>query len=586
MNRELALILKLQDQMSKDLKAAMGNVEKETSKTLGAVGSFFGKASDQAQALTKAVQTLAVAGGAGLVYYGKKSVDAYNESVEVATKLEKIILNLNGATMDNVEALKRQARELQKVGVFGDDVVMAAQAQLATFDLTSESIEKVIPGLLDMMAAEKGMNATMQDSKDIAQGLGKAFNGQYDMLVKQGFIITDVQKKMIEFGDEQTRAEAITQILGTTYNGLNQEMRKTFQGQMIAAKNTMGDFMELVGQFITEHLQPMVTKFNEWTDAMGGADGVFNALKTKIQELISFIGGNPYFQLFVEKMREFGEWIMANKETVITFLQGLAIALGGILIVTTIATALTAILSPLNLIIIAVALLYTAWKTNFMGIQDIVYSFTERIKKEWDSFNKNFFESAKASFMMVVYIVKFVVQLITDIITVFILFFTGEWDAMFEAIEAGTSHALGNIKGIFSNAWTAIREGITGIYNYFTGKFGEMWNKAKDIAEKIRHAISSAFDKDKKNSPSIADRLREMTAYASNHLADFAASIPSVSTDVRHSISDNMSDMTNVPTAATGGIVININGGTYLDANSGQILADIIYKNLKAQINV
>lgn len=250
----------------------------EASKALGSVGSSISKiAKVSAVAFTAAAGALAV--------YAKKSIDAYNEEAQVAKKLQTIVLNQKKNTMENVEALKAQAAAMQKVGVFGDEVVMAAQAQLATFDLQGKSIEKVIPGLLDMLAAEKGLTAGMDDAKQMAQGLGKAFNGQFDVLKKQGFVITEAQEKMIEFGDEAMKTKAITEILGTTYKGMNAALRDTFQGQMVAAKMVLGDFMEMTGKFLVDQLTPIVTKFNEWSASMGGAQGMFDALVAKFNEM-------------------------------------------------------------------------------------------------------------------------------------------------------------------------------------------------------------------------------------------------------------------------------------------------------------
>lgn len=205
---------------------------------------------------------LAVA-GVGAVAFGVKAVRAFSESEEVSKKLEKIVLNLKGATMENVEALNRQADALKKVGVLDDDTIKSAQAQLATFDLQSKSIEKVIPGLLDMIVAEKGMNATMEDAKMAAQGLGKAFQGNFEVLSKQGFVITDTQKKMIELGTEEQKVQAITEILGTTYNGVNETMAKTNAGQLLKAQQAFGDLEKSIGGVISNALTPFIPKITE-----------------------------------------------------------------------------------------------------------------------------------------------------------------------------------------------------------------------------------------------------------------------------------------------------------------------------------
>lgn len=231
----------------------------QASNTLKKVGSSM----EGVARVGKTIATGLAVGGVAAVAFGVKAVKAYSEAEEVSKKLETVVLNLKGATMENVDALNRQADALKKVGVLDDDTIRSAQAQLATFDLQSKSIEKVIPGLLDMIVAEKGMNATMDDAKAAAQGLGKAFQGQYDVLLKQGFIISDAQKKMIELGTEEQKVEAITQILGTTYNGINEEMAKTNSGQLLKAQQAFGDLEKSIGKVISNALTPFLPKITE-----------------------------------------------------------------------------------------------------------------------------------------------------------------------------------------------------------------------------------------------------------------------------------------------------------------------------------
>ena len=88
-----------------------------------------------------------------------------------------------------------------------------------------------------MTIAERGLNATSEDAKNMAQGLGKAFLGQYDSLLKQGFVITQAQRKMIEFGNETEKTTAIAEILGTTYEDVAKDMLGTFPGMVQFMKN-------------------------------------------------------------------------------------------------------------------------------------------------------------------------------------------------------------------------------------------------------------------------------------------------------------------------------------------------------------
>lgn len=231
----------------------------QASNTLKKVGSTM----EGVARVGKTIATGLAVGGVAAVAFGVKAVRAFAESEEVSKKLEKVVLNLKGATMENVEALNRQADALKKVGVLDDDTIKSAQAQLATFDLQSKSIEKVIPGLLDMIVAEKGMNASMDDAKQAAQGLGKAFQGNFEVFSKQGFVITDAQKKMIELGTEEQKVQAITEILGTTYNGVNETMAKTNSGQLLKAQQAFGDLEKSIGKVISNALTPFLPKITE-----------------------------------------------------------------------------------------------------------------------------------------------------------------------------------------------------------------------------------------------------------------------------------------------------------------------------------
>jgi len=51
--------------------------------------------------------------------------------------------------------LNRQAQALERVGVVAAGNVTTTQAQLATFDLQAQTIERLTPAILDYVTAEK-----------------------------------------------------------------------------------------------------------------------------------------------------------------------------------------------------------------------------------------------------------------------------------------------------------------------------------------------------------------------------------------------------------------------------------------------
>lgn len=256
------------------------NAKDNLSATLNSVGSGFQtlgrKAASGVTGLADDLKkfqgaSLAASGAlAGLGVLVKSSIDDYKQEQEVVTKLTTLILNQKGATMEQVSALKNQARAMQDVTTYGDELVLTAQAQLATFDLSTDSIMKIIPGFLDMVAAEKGATISMEEMKAAAQGMGKALVGQTDTLVKQGFIFTDLQKDILKTGTEQERLTVITEVMGRTYGGMaaklleNQGAAGQLQKQFSELKETLATQLKPALDNLIAGLVPLVEKVTAW----------------------------------------------------------------------------------------------------------------------------------------------------------------------------------------------------------------------------------------------------------------------------------------------------------------------------------
>lgn len=228
------------------------------------------------------------AAAAGAAVFGAKSVEAYNASVEASTKLRTNLLNVKGATEEHVAALEKQASQLQAVGVIEDDVIKAGQSQLATFNLQGSTIQKLTPKIADMVAQLKGHNATAEDMVTINNLVGKVMTGNVGALSRYGVTLSDTQKELLKNGDETQRANVLNEVLAQNYGKVNEELRKTPQGQMTAFKNTFGDFMELIGEFTNTLVGPLIQGFNDWFESMGGPEGVLKSLKDTFKELEPF----------------------------------------------------------------------------------------------------------------------------------------------------------------------------------------------------------------------------------------------------------------------------------------------------------
>ncbi len=246
---------------------AMGGVEKKS----GGIAKAFDKAKTGSFALLGGLT--AAAGGAA--FFGVQSVQAFNASEQAAVKLRTNLLNVKGATLEHVAALKQQAADLQRVGVIEDDVIIAGQSQLATFNLQGKTIQALTPKIADMVAQLKGHNATAEDMVAINNLVGKVMTGNVGALSRYGVTLSDSQKKLLSQGNETERAAVLNEVLAQNYGKVNEELRKTPQGQITGLKNAFGDLQESVGGFILEAAQPLIDAFGGWIAKVEQAGGLF-----------------------------------------------------------------------------------------------------------------------------------------------------------------------------------------------------------------------------------------------------------------------------------------------------------------------
>jgi hypothetical protein len=223
-------------------EASLKNLDGSVSKTNSVFDGFGSK-------LKGLAATIGVTFAAGtVVNFFKQSIAAAQEAEAVQTRLRTILLNTGGATREQVAALNEQAEALQKVGVVSKDNITMTQSQLATFDLQGKTIKTLTPAILDYVTAEKGAAASTDDFRSMTNGLAQALNGNFASLTKQGFVLTENQKKLLTTGTESERAAALTEILNSTYKDFNKTLAQTPEGRMIKLRNEFGDLKEEIGK--------------------------------------------------------------------------------------------------------------------------------------------------------------------------------------------------------------------------------------------------------------------------------------------------------------------------------------------------
>lgn len=262
--------------------------------------SGIGKA---AKGMATVVSGAAAAAGGYLVNFGKQAVDAALKAGEVTAKFQQVAKN-NNWTDEEQKSLLSLNKTLGQTGVISGGTLKAAQAQLGTFALTADQVKTLTPALADMIANNKGYNATAQDGVQIANLLGKVMTGSATALSKYGVTMTDAQKKVLQEGSASEKAAMAAQVLEANFGGINKALADTPQGKMTILQHEIAGLKTSVGNDLiaafggvggavikmVQAVEPLITAFFDKVAALAQKIGpplekVFGGIADKISKL-------------------------------------------------------------------------------------------------------------------------------------------------------------------------------------------------------------------------------------------------------------------------------------------------------------
>lgn len=195
-----------------------------------------------------------------IVQWGKALYDAYQIQKESEVKLATIIKQRMGLGDEAVKDLMRQASAYQKIGVIGDEVQLSGMQQLATFLKQKKSLEALLPAMNNLLAQQKGSNATAMDAVGIANMMGKVLEGQVASLKRVGISFSAAQEEVLKTGNEMERSAMLAEVITDNVGNMNEELRKTDLGKVKSWKNIWGDFQEFLGS----KMLPVLGKLADW----------------------------------------------------------------------------------------------------------------------------------------------------------------------------------------------------------------------------------------------------------------------------------------------------------------------------------
>lgn len=488
---------------------------------LGSMGSAIADFGKQAAVFAGVV-------GAGLTVAGKMAID-------YAGKYEQYQIAFTTLLKDEKKAAEaiQQIQKDAALTPFEMAPLVAGNQRLISAGVNAKQARVDIINLGNAISATGGGNAELERlSTNLQQikAVGKAsaldikqfaFAGinVYDMLAKSmGKSVAQIKDMDISYED-LTKAFADASAKGGMFEGAMEKQSRTLNGLFSTLKDTVNialkDILVNSGAFelMKRGVEALIPFLQNGATVIAAFFTELGKGHESSNQLVKII------MIFVDAFQMLGEWIAENQELVITFLKGLAIALGALLVIGTITALIGALTNPLVLVALLIAALYTAWQTNFLGIKDIttavfnvimdvinnyvmpvIDAFRQFITENWTTIQT----ITQAVWDMISGYFKLWWAIVSGIFKVALALLKGDWGAAWEAVKEMVNNAWEAIKQIFNGALNFIKGWGGWLLDELTRPFRDAWNRIQEYVNKIKDAL----DFTKRHSPSVVDIVK------------------------------------------------------------------------------
>ena len=444
----------------------------------------------------------------------KDSLSAYEVQATAETKLTEIYKTRMGASDAAAKKTIELAGALQKQGIIGDEVAISGAQQLATFAKYPSTINTLLPAMNNLLAQQKGVNATEQDAVNIGNLMGKVMQGQTGALKRVGISFTEAQEQILKYGTEEEKAAVLAEVITSNVGNMNQTLADTPAGKMKQLSNSMGDIKESIGSA----LAPVIADLSVW---------VSEKLVPAFEKAISIFKANPVFAKIAVAIAG----ILAVGGPLLMFLGSI------MMVAPAIGAAFTALMGPIGIIIAAVAAviaigiaLYKNWdkvkaKTTaaWKAIKSAVSEAVEKVKTVITTvFNaiKTVIQTVLTAYVT---LVRLQFNAIKTVITTVINAVKTVITTVFNAIKTVIQTALVAyvtliktqftiIKTTITTIITAVKTTITTVFNAIKTTigviFGAIKNTATTMWNNIKAAITTPIDQAKNSVSKIVDAIK------------------------------------------------------------------------------
>ena len=302
--------------MSNDLAKLVVRLEAETAKYQKELEKANAKTKKWEKSTKKSVGNIkSLIAGVSFGLVARAVIQATVKQEAALAQLEARLKSTGGTVGFTKNQLADFASELQNVSTYGDEDLIGAMSQLATFtNITGQEFKDATVAIADLSTAMG------QDLKSSVLQLGKALNdpiGNLSALSRAGIQFSDDQeaiiKSLAKTGDMAGAQRVILKELETQFGGSAKAARETFGGALKGLENAFGDLLEgdsglseagrqieslttlladpAVKQGITSLASAIVSSFS---GAISVVASVGQAVKFMAEEFASFLHGPAF----------------------------------------------------------------------------------------------------------------------------------------------------------------------------------------------------------------------------------------------------------------------------------------------------
>lgn len=280
--------------------------QRDMAKTRMTVGKFsksVSKSSISMQGLSRSILRLAgIGGGLFLLQRGiRGAISAGLEQEKVERQLAAALDSTGDSTRGNLVDLKKYAAELQRLTIFGDELIISQMAYASNLGITTDKLKEASVAAIGLAAKYR------LDLKAAMMLVGRASQGQTSMLTRYGIVLD-------ESLSTQEKFNALLKIGADSFHLAEAEAR-TASGAWAQFANNAGDIGEQISMGVLPALTSMLTEINDNKDAWqeffrvqteGWAE-VFSGLKS-VKTVLAETSRRMEDRGLVPRNQRFGMW--------------------------------------------------------------------------------------------------------------------------------------------------------------------------------------------------------------------------------------------------------------------------------------